>query len=135
MTVYEVARQAIIDALKYCKVKDANERSIKKSAYCTSYVVSDGAGEIDDYGICTVQHIWQPIISIMFHNGANRKELHKKSAETKDKVIDEIVRIGNHELPTVLFEFGTPITYDVIEIDDNTAQLNITLNVRAITKR
>jgi len=132
MNVYEVAREAIEICLKGVGVKQANERSLKKSAYCTTYVISDGDGVVEDYNFCQHEHTWQPELTIYFHNGANRAKLHEEVSKTRYDVISALIHYGKITRPPELFQFGVPVEWEQTEIEDD--KVSITIRITCISQ-
>ena len=132
INIYEIARDTIESVLvRECKLKQANERAIKKSAFCTTWIISDGDGIVENgTSSCSVLHEWRPYIEIMFHNGADRQKLHDEVSKVKNAIIANLIKI-EFKMPYGLFDFGTPIEWDELELTDNTAKIKITLTAKA----
>lgn len=127
MNVYETARLSIKGVLKSLGLKQANERVLKKSAFCTTWIISDGDVEVEDYDFCQNQHTWQPEIDILLHNGANREALYDSVNKTRYNIITALINYGKFNRPADIFQFGVPVESEQIEIDDNTVRLTIRL--------
>ncbi len=125
LTVFQKARKAIEEVLKTCKVKQANERAIKKSALCTTYTIDDGEGESEGFSTCAEKWTWQPVITIYFHNYTDRARLHKEVAEVKNDVIMELIAKGRAGVEGLL-DFGSPISWN-FEQENEIMILRITL--------
>ena len=125
MNIYETVRESIKDVLKSIGLKQANERALKKSAFYTTWIVSDGAVEVEDYDFCQNQHTWSPEIDILIHNGANREALYDSVNKTRFDIITALIHYGKFSRPDNIFQMGVPVESEQIEIDDNTVRLKI----------
>jgi len=125
--IYQTARESIEGVLESIGLRQANERSLKKSAYCTTWVVSDGNGTIEDYDFCQNEHIWQPEITIYFHNGADREKLLATVNQTRFDIVTALIHFGKFNRPADLFQFGVPVEWETLEIEDTSATLKIKL--------
>ena len=122
------ARKAIKEVMKSAGVKEANERNIKKSALCTTYIVSDGEGETEDYSTCATLLTWQPVITIFFHNYTDRGKLHETANDIRNDVIAKLLS----KTVDGLLDFGSPITWTDLQNEDEKLFIEITLTCRGL---
>lgn len=130
MLIFELARKAIKEVMKSAGVKEANERNVKKSALCTTYTISDGDGESENYATCAEMLTWHPVITIYFHNYTDRDKLHKTANDIRNSVIAELLT----KTVDGLFDFGSPITWTDISVESEKPYCEITLTAKGIEK-
>jgi len=127
---FQTVRTAIDDALTTAGLAKANERSIKKSDYTTKWIISDGSGTVERGSTCANLYEWYPVITIFLHNGGDRPEMHKEASRAKLIAIDAIQSLDNTNIEGIV-GIGTPMSWEELEITDNTAELRLTVTAQS----